>query len=471
MAQRDEILTDVLVDRLIGAGSAGLDNPCLEATAAGNLTSAMVLTWLLRLDLQRTMDLSKPECRLLLLQWCQNAYWHDRPRLQRMASRFTARVNPIDSELDKPQSLRLGANLVGYARGVLGMGEHVRMVARAMVAASLPSGIVDFAPGLGHRLEERDQSLSWQARCDRRCNLLHVNADQMARAYWHLGPNAFRGRYNIGYWAWELARFPAQWRPAIGFVDELWAPSEFIRAALAAETTKPVVLMPLCVELPDFERLPRQDIGLSDGDFVFVFSFDCDSFIARKNPAAIVAAFRRAFAGQERVRLVIKGMNPAAAGPKWGELQAMAQADARISIIGETWQRDRLLSLIAASDCYVSLHRAEGFGRGPAEAMLLNKPVIVTDYSGTQDYCNAENALLVDARLVAVGEGNYPHSESQVWADPDLDQAARHMRTVFANHEFAQALGRAGHGTISRRFDSVTTGKRYAERLATLGLL
>jgi glycosyltransferase involved in cell wall biosynthesis len=38
--------------------------------------------------------------------------------------------------------------------------------------------------------------------------------------------------------------------------------------------------------------------------------------------------------------------------------------------------------MIAHCDCYVSLHRSEGFGLTIAEAMLLGKPVIATRYGG-----------------------------------------------------------------------------------------
>ena len=35
-------------------------------------------------------------------------------------------------------------------------------------------------------------------------NLFHINADETVRAIRHLGEEVLQGRYNIGYWAWEL---------------------------------------------------------------------------------------------------------------------------------------------------------------------------------------------------------------------------------------------------------------------------
>jgi hypothetical protein len=100
-----------------------------------------------------------------------------------------------------------GVNLVGYAEGMLGMGEHVRMSAAAMAEAGIPSGIFDFTLGLGPRREPFQARLPKLRRPKHQCNLFHINADQMLRAYWNLGTRFFSGHYNIGYWAWELARW------------------------------------------------------------------------------------------------------------------------------------------------------------------------------------------------------------------------------------------------------------------------
>jgi glycosyltransferase involved in cell wall biosynthesis len=127
--------------------------------------------------------------------------------------------------------------------------------------------------------------------------------------------------------------------------------------------------------------------------------------------------------------------------------------------------RPRAIALLALSDCFLSLHRSEGFGRGPAEAMLLGKPVIATDYSGTRDFATPETALLVDYRLVPVGAEEYPGAEGQVWAEVDLDHAASAMRRLVADPSLARRLGQAGRERIGRSYDPPAVGARYVERL------
>ena len=47
-------------------------------------------------------------------------------------------------------------------------------------------------------------------------------------------------------------------------------------------------------------------------------------------------------------------------------------------------------------DCYVSLHRSEGFGQTLAETMAIGKPVIATGYSGNLGFMTPDNSYLVD---------------------------------------------------------------------------
>ena len=76
-----------------------------------------------------------------------------------------------------------------------------------------------------------------------------------------------------------------------------------------------------------------------------------------------------------------------------------------------------------------------------AEAMWAGKPVIATGYSGNLDFMNGDNSYLVDHRLVPIGPGNDPYPGSGVWADPDVEHAARLMREVFSDREAARRRG------------------------------
>lgn len=373
------------------------------------------------------------------------------------------------SEQRKPEP---GVNIVGYANGALSLGEHLRMTASAFATTGCGMDIVDYRNGARDRQSAQGDRIALADGNRFAANLFHINADQMLNAYCHFGHSFFQQRYNIGFWAWELESFPDGWVPVIDLLHEIWAPSRFVQQAVAHVTDKPVMLMPQCVELPEFEPRQRAYFGLPDDEYLYIFVFDFLSYIDRKNPIAAIRAFKAAFPDQAgRAGLVLKVMNGDERDVRWTAMLTEIGGDSRIIIINEVMSRAESLALMACCDCFVSLHRSEGFGRGPAEAMLLGKPVIVTGYSGNLEFTLPDNSFLVDYTLVPVQPGQYVFGDGQVWAEPDVDHAAQHMRTVYADRTTADAVARRGQSYVREHLSARRTGELMAERLAVLGLI
>ena len=352
------------------------------------------------------------------------------PRVQRERARRPART---ESQ---------GVNLVGYALGEFGIAENVRSYARALEQAGYPFVIRNFDVGVASRQEDHSMERHFADAMRHDTSVFFINADQMQVARDALGGAAFAGRHNIGYWVWELEKFPDAWRRAFDLVDEVWAPTDYVRRAIAACTNKPVLRMPKAIEFDPPAGMDRTHFGLDADAFTFLYSYDFNSFASRKNPEAAIAAFRQAFAdGTRDVRLLVKSTN----GARFPErLQALATSvadDPRIEVRDGFIAREEMFGLQNAVDCYVSLHRAEGFGLGMAECMYLGKPVIATGYSGNLDFMNRDNSLLVDYRMVPLQEGDYPFWQGQQWADPEVAHAAKLMRQVHDDREFAQRIG------------------------------
>ncbi len=369
-----------------------------------------------------------------------------------------------------------GVLLVGHPFLISGRGEDIRTVAKALAVSSIPFHIRNTFD-CGEENRSKLDTFGYFDRVSRdrryRANLFALNADEMVPARHHLGEALFAGGYNIGFWAWELSHFPDAWLSALDLVDEVWVHSRFIQQAVAEKTDRPVLRMSPAVE-PSASELPRTYFGLPARAFLFLFFFDFSSFIARKNPWAVIEAFERAFPDAQRdgVGLVIK-LNGTHLRPD--DYQAFLQQEA-VRRPG-VWLIDRVLSdpeihaLMKCCDAFVSLHRSEGFGRGPAEAMYFGKPVIVTGYSGNLDFCNDLNACMVEHSLIKVRQGEYPHGSGQLWADADRDHASWHMRKLVADPAYGKAIGARGSETI-RAFNSPgAAGRRYAARLGALGLI
>lgn len=371
------------------------------------------------------------------------------------------------SELAAP-----GVTLIGYARGELGIGEDVRTAARALATTETPFGVLDFSHGLGSRQTDTSSDRWLTDSCRHRANLFCVAGMEMARAYLTLGEAVFDRRYNIGYWPWELPEWPRACHGAFAFVDEVWASTRFAAEALGRSSPVPVIRMPLAVTVDLEQRFERRAFGLPRDRYLFLFAFDFRSFIARKNPFASLEAFRRAFpSGREKAGLVVKVMNASPGDPNWQRVRRAAAEDPRIHLIEETLPRQAMLGLVDCCDAFLSLHRSEGFGRGPAEAMVLGKPVVVTNFSGNTDFCLPHTACLVDYTLVPVGPGEYAYGEGQVWAEPDIDHAARHMRRLVEDAAFSRDLGAAAAAYMAEHHSAAAIGRRYTERLTALGLV
>jgi glycosyltransferase involved in cell wall biosynthesis len=368
------------------------------------------------------------------------------------------------------QTFADGANLIGHCRGEFGMGEQSRTVVRTFDAARMPFSVIDCPEAGFHGSADNsiDHLISDTQRY--KTNIFNINANILPLHYFKFGRSFFSGHYNIGYWAWELSKCPPEFDLAFNLVDEVWAISDFVAQSVRSRSPVPVVNMPMAVSIPLLRgRYSKAYFGLPPDCFQFIFTFDAASYLARKNPVAAVRAFRLAFpGGDEKVQLLLKTMNVPAQDPLWNELIAQAEMDRRIAIMSRRLRRDEVLGLNSVCDAFVSLHRAEGFGFSLAEAMLLGKPVIATDYSGSRNFAREGTACVVNYTLVPVPEGAYPFWQDQVWAEPDVEQAAALMRRLVDDDPYREGIARSGRSFVLDNFNEKTIGARYAARLDEL---
>lgn len=348
------------------------------------------------------------------------------------------------------------AGLLGSATGI---GEGARLCFDALRRLGYPVDGCDLTAALGGaaRLDGVDGLGIPAARPGGGTMILHLNAPQTARALMLMGRRLTTGRRVIGYWAWELPAIPPDWLSGFDHVHEVWTPSRFVADAVRPFTTMPVRVVPHPVARPRPSRLSRADLGVPEDAFVVLTMFHLGSGFVRKNPVAAVEAFRRAFGDRTDVCLVVKAV--ADASLPWAECaleQAVAGAP-NIRVLRKVLSAPDQAALIARSDVVLSLHRAEGFGLVLAEAMLLGRPVVATGWSGNLEFMSADSAALVGVRMVPVEDpqGAYVQTD-QLWADPDVEEAAEWLRRLAAGHELRDRLGRAAEQEAERRLGLVS---------------
>jgi len=102
-----------------------------------------------------------------------------------------------------------------------------------------------------------------------------------------------------------------------------------------------------------------------------------------------------------------------------------------VRIVDRVMSRADAMALIQCCDTYASLHRSEGFGLTLAEAMLLGKPAVGTNYSGNLDFMTPEVSRLVDFRKVTIADDLPQYPKGVVWAEPDEDHAGLILREIY----------------------------------------
>ncbi|TAG81156.1 MAG: glycosyltransferase [Betaproteobacteria bacterium] len=363
-----------------------------------------------------------------------------------------------------------GIDLVGFARAEIGLGESMRLLAQSCHAAQVPFTVTDIPLDSGVR--QADYSLDpWLSNTAKfRARLICTNPDQLAVANLVDGVGALRETYNIGYWYWELPNLPADWVRHQELIDELWVATEFVAACARKSLSIPVrTLMPPVVAPVLTREYTRAEFGLPDDVFVFMFSFDYGSFPTRKNPEAVISAFRKAFSKSEHdVRLLIKFQRAHTFRERHLETLNLIGDDSRILAIEQTLSRTDLCGLQSVIDAYVSLHRSEGLGLGLAECMAIGKPVIATAYSGNLEFMNAGNSMLVDYSLIDLKEGDYVAWQNQQWAEPDIGHAAEQMRRLYADREFAHHLGQRAKRDIATKHSPIVVGAKLQAELGRI---
>lgn len=325
-----------------------------------------------------------------------------------------------------------GVNVIGFADAVMGIGEDARALTAALSHAGVPvctvnlslSGVV--AP---HGTGPHGDLIV--ARPLFGINIFALPPIETARIVAEQGRSLTEGRISIGSWPWELTTLPRPWRMVFDLVDEVWAPSRFLAEVYRGMTDKPVLTMPPYLNLPAPAAFDRARLGVAADSALFLTMLDFNSFTARKNPEGAIRAFRAAFpdeAGGER--LVVKTLNASSHAEARHAVAEVAGPDPRILFVDEVYSRAEVAGLIAAADCLVSLHRAEGFGRVVAEAMALGTRVVATDWSGSRDFLDSSVGDPVGFALRDVRAGEYVLPAGSRWAEPDLEDAAGKLRAV-----------------------------------------
>jgi glycosyltransferase involved in cell wall biosynthesis len=440
------------------------------------ITNLLYYLWTIHPWLTRAFDLARAESTEEFVRWyLNNSVEHlqfDHRLVEPVAERAGQRPPSRISRGGEPDAKRADVTLVGYFKLIGGIGEVARQTFRCLSRGPLTVDAHDLSSTLAaDRRADTSGPSTLSDRIEGKVQIYNMNADQLSSWTAELRSRRRDDAYRIAVPFWELYEFPDAWREAFDEVDEIWAPTRFIQAALVRKVSKPVIRMPIALTFKPPLASDREKFGLPKSKFLFFFSFDVLSFYDRKNPAAVYRAFRKAFplGTAANVGLVVKCLNGSFVPAKLASLHDELCEDPDVLLVEKTMGRDEVLALLNAVDCVVSLHRAEGLGLLIAEAMMLGKPVIATDYSGTTELVLPQTGFPVDYRLIPVLDGQYPHAAGH-WADPDELHAAWLMRRVYAEPDAAAKKARRARDHLEQNYGFSAVAAKQHARLSKIGL-
>ena len=361
----------------------------------------------------------------------------------------------------------MGINEYGMLRADNGLAQGAKLYARALIDSGIPYTLVnmDFLEFLPQSDRSLDQNISRKGKYA--VNLIHINPDQIEKACYDYPHRMFDNHYNIGVLLWELEKIPDSWIEKMDYFDEIWTPSRFVSDAVRKGTDKPVITIPYGIEAPA-ENIGRAEFGFLESEFLVLAMYDSNSFVTRKNPNGAIDAFLKAFGhGEEDTALVLKVSN--------GYPEELAALKSRLDssgikyyLVTERLSKPRLNALIACCNVFVSMHRSEGFGLVIAEAMLLGVPVVATGWSSNVEFMPEECTCRVGYRMVPVGDAYQYKEESQLWADPDTDEAAEYLKALKAYPEKAAKMAKEAQGFIRQEYSIRACGEKMAKRYAEI---
>ena len=378
---------------------------------------------------------------------------------------------------------KVEVQLIGPFEKASGLGQATRLSASILEHTGLVVNSVNF--GLDNPAPEGFSKVGKLADYKpAKINLIHLNAESIPLVFAY-EPDAFSGAYNIGYFYWELNAPALCHYLGMSLLDEVWVSTEYGVSIYQPEMgDKPVINVGMCYEaLPAINKAQaragiNQRFRFTGEEFLYLVAFDSYSFVQRKNPIGVLEAFQRAFppdaVGGPAVRMIIKTQNrdnvsDLAQEKIWNRVESLIAHDPRILVMNETLSYEALLQLKAGSDCYVSLHRSEGWGFGMIEAMNLEVPVVCTGYSGNLDFCSDATAWMVKAHEVPLEQDDYIFvRRGAKWAEPDLADAAAQLRAVWADPAARAERTAAALKNVRDNFSAAAIATRYGTRLKTI---
>ena len=281
-------------------------------------------------------------------------------------------------------------------------------------------------------------------------------------------------RRRIGYWVWEMDRLPTSWLENFTMVDRIWAPSAYCADIFRKSGGAYVDIVPHVVPVNTSNKEDSKSrelfrrFGISDDRRVILFVFDGSSYLVRKNPAALVRAFKQSELSTKGWSLLLKTKYLMERPEEGAALRHLVNATPAAVLVDSPMSGDELETLMEAADIYASPHSSEGFGLTIAEAMAKGKIVVATDFGGSRDYLDAECGFPVAAQQARVTQDFGHYRAGGVWSAVDEQDLTRALVAAARAAETGEGnFGAAAKARVGDLLSITAVSKRIAASVET----
>lgn len=384
------------------------------------------------------------------------------------AGEVAARIEAELPTLQRPPPLAVAAepirlNYYGAPFDASGYGQAARMYIRALHAVGVKVSVIDTGARPAQVSDDAVAALLG------RDSAADFHLFHGIPPYWaHM---AFSLRNVIAMTVWETDKMPDQWRSALVHAVDVWLPCNFNVDVFARALERTPFRLPHAVPDRCGNGAGRQaastSFDLAPDDFVFYSIFEWQD---RKYPDGIIEAFLRAFPEENDAVLLLKSSRAAHAAAAGALTHARRRTGSRGRVIlrCEAWDEATLDALHARGDCYVSLHKGEGWGYPLFEAACRGTPVVATAYSGPLDYLDADHHWLVRSNPESVSQRYAYYHSGMRWAEPDIAHASEGMAWVHRNRDAAKARAMTAARKLQTEFSVEQVGALAKARLIEL---
>ena len=319
-----------------------------------------------------------------------------------------------------------GFNLIGYATSPMGLGEDLRSFSALLDYLKIKYSIIDLLTDTRGIVKNNFQYLTTE---NYNVSIFFMSPFECAKLR-KINPHLFCDpKLTIGYFLWELPDFPDEYIDTLNTVDHIWCPTKFVQNSLYRNNEKLVLTIPLPVKTYESKNLRlRIKYKIPLDYFIVLYMFDVHSTLARKNPKAVIDTFLRLNTTFPNTHLILK-IN------RWKSLGNQVidwiPKIPNITLILDNLSPEEIADLYTTSNCYLSLHRSEGFGRTIVEAMSHGLHIVSTNFSGPNDYLTSSNSFLVEWEKKLIEPGEYPYANKSWWGEPKRGDAFQKLIAAY----------------------------------------